>query len=102
MRSIKNAVITGVSISFERFSTFWIHLDYGGESQAAGGIVLGNKKGCGIDLIKEICDVLEVEEWEKLKGKCIRVDSDFNKVFRLGHLLKDEWIDFEEFIKGVK
>ena len=106
---IKNAKITGTMLGTEDHGvmSFWIHLDYGDSgSQGAGGYVLDEydkaldkrvaTRICGA-VVAEVLRVVGVESWEQLKGKYIRVKADYNKVYAIGNLLKNEWMDFDSF-----
>jgi hypothetical protein len=111
MREIKNAKITGTFLGVEDhgIATFYINLNYGGGGQSAGTYAIdqpikdaNGKFVCrqgtakGLQAILTILKVLEVDSWEKLIGENIRVDSDMDGVYRIGHLLKDNWFDFKE------
>lgn len=95
----QNAIIKQTSLGREdaRFFSFWLHLEYDGSGQAAGGYCLGDKTG--LQIIDEILKVLEVETWEKLPGTFIRVQNTHCKVVAIGHIIKDKWLNFEEFWK---
>jgi hypothetical protein len=92
---IKNAVIEGTMLGKEDHGimTCFLQLDYGGASQSFGGWSL---KTYGIQFIIRILEVLEVEEWEQLKGKVCRVEASLDKVHRIGHVIKDQWFDPEK------
>ena len=82
--------------------TFWLHLDYGGSGQGFGGYGLGDYKkpcGFGIAAISKVLDVLDVREWEKLPGTPCRVEYEHSKVHRIGHFLKDQWVDLPKLAK---
>ena len=51
---------------------------------------------CGA-VVAEVLRVVGVESWEKITGKHVRVKSDFSKVYAIGNLLKDKWMDFDSF-----
>lgn len=55
----------------------------------------------GFELINRILEVVGVSSWEELTGKHIRVekDSPFGKITKIGHLIKDEWLDFKMFFE---
>lgn len=99
MKEIRNAKIgtTFLGIEDHGIMTFYIGLDYGGVSQSAGGYYMDNPTG--MNLIYKILRLLNVESWEQLKNTPLRVESDGQKVYRLGHLLEDKWLDFEEHFK---
>lgn len=94
MRTIKNAKIKSTFLGIEDHGipTFFINLDYGGAGQSFGGYDL---RYYGIEIIVEILNALEVDSWEKIDG-FIRADADYEKVYRIGHIVKDSWFDIEK------
>ena len=96
-REIKNAQIGSTSLDIERVLTAWLHLDYEGSGQAFGGYCLGGQWGC--EFLKRVLETVGVERWEQLKGKYIRVDAAYDKVYRIGHILNDKWFDPVEDLK---
>jgi len=114
MVETKNARITSTMLGIEDHGimSFYLYLDYGGSCQGAGGYCLdtplkdesGNfikriGTASGTDLIMEILRVVGVEKWEDLKDKHIRACADHGKVYKIGNLLRDEWLDFGAFFK---
>ena len=107
---IKNAKINSTSLGYEDHGifTFYLNLEYDGSGQSAGGYALDKYikekdtrigTALGMQLIIEILKVLDVDTWENIRGKYIRVKSDWNKVYAIGNLLKDKWLDFDQFFK---
>jgi hypothetical protein len=109
MKEIKNAQIKSTMLGTEDHGifTFTLNLDYGGSAQGAGMYALDepqkDKKGeflgrfgtaNGMQTIMDILDCLEVSSWEALIGEHIRVEADSGQVYKIGHLLKDQWYDF--------
>jgi hypothetical protein len=110
---IKNAKINSTMLGYEDHGifSFYLNLDYDGSGQSAGGYALDSyikekdkRIGTvlGMQLIIEILKTLDIESWEKLKGTYIRVKADYSKVYAIGNLLKDKWLDFEQFFKDNK
>lgn len=113
---IKNAIITSTMLGIEDHGimSFYLYLDYGNSAQGAGGYSLDTpiKKGDtflrrvgtaeGLSLIMEILQIVDVEKWEDLKGRHIRVKADHDKVYAIGHFLKDKWLNFEQFFSEIK
>lgn len=115
---IKNAKIDGTMLGWEDHGilSFSIGLDYGnGGHQGAGGYCLDTPEkdekdrfvrrvgtAAGMEMLARVMRVVGVEKWESLVGEHVRVKSNYSKVFAIGHLLKDEWLDFEEFWAEVK
>lgn len=113
----KNAIITSTMLGIEDHGVmlFYLYLDYGdGGHQGAGGYILDTpiKQGNtflrrvgtaeGLSLIMKVLEVVGVRKWEDLKGKYVKVKSDFGKVHAIGNIIKDEWLDFEQFFKEIK
>jgi len=102
---IKNAKISNTTLGVENHGilSFFLYLDYGGSAQGFGGYALdgpdenGGRIGSafGTGIIREILDVLEVKNWEDLKGTPLRAECSLDKIYRIGHLLKDKWVDIE-------
>ena len=44
---------------------------------------------------------LDVDRWEDLKGKCVRVHFEDNQIVEIGHLLKKQWFSFKEYFRAV-
>lgn len=113
---IKNATISSTMLGIEDHGimTAFIHLDYGGSGQGFGGYGfdslkvpgdynsgrIGSVFGC--EFIRRVLDVVGVEKWEDLKGKHIRVVSDWGKVYRIGNIIKDKWFDPQELADSLK
>lgn len=110
---IKNAKIKSTMLGVEDHGimSFYLHLDYGGAGQGAGGYALdeyskGQEKRIGapfgIELIRSILDVVGVETWEDLPGKYIRARADHGKVYAIGNMLNNTWLDFGIFFETHK
>ena len=58
----------------------------------------------GYGAIIELMKTLEVESWEELNGKYVRVEIDgcCGKILRIGHLIKDKWFSFKDYFDKVK
>jgi hypothetical protein len=109
----KNAIIKSTMLGIEDHGimSFYLNLDYGGSGQSAGGYCLDNpikKDGkffkrigtaSGMSLIMEIMEVSGVSKWEDLPNTHIRVKADQGKVYAVGNILKDKWINFEQFFR---
>ena len=111
----RNAVIEGTMLGLEDHGimSFYLYVDYGGSRQGAGGYALDSpvkdseghflrREGTalGMALIVRILEVVGVDKWEDLKGKSIRVRADDSKVYEVGHLLKDNWLNFQAHFEG--
>jgi hypothetical protein len=86
---------------------FYLHLDYGGSGQGAGGFVMdspgverddgtrGPRQGTayGHDLIMRTMEVVGVAEWEKLKGRrvyAIKKGNEWGQVVGLANVDRPE------------
>lgn len=100
MRTIKNTKIVSTFLGIEDHGipTFMINLDFGGARQGYGRYDL---RYYGIEIILEILKVLEVDSWENLSG-VIRADSDHDKIYKIGHIIKNQWFDVEDLKKKRK
>lgn len=90
----RNAVITSVSLSIERdMLTGFVNLDFGDFQQGFGGCHLSNEPTPSAHVfIKRILQVADVEYWEKLKGRPVRVKLEpFGLIRAIGHFIKDDW-----------
>ena len=103
---IKNAQIDGTMLGLEHHGIFtcYLYLDYGDSShQGFGGYVIGGE--FGIEFLRRILEVVDVEKWEELEGKYIRVRLSGegagwgNKIEAIGHITKDEWFSPKELAK---
>ena len=58
----------------------------------------------GYGVIIELMKTLEVESWEELKNKYVRVEIEGwgGKILRIGHLMKDKWFSFKDYFEQVK
>lgn len=108
---IKNAKIESTVLGYEDHGilTFNLALDYGGSGQRTGGYRLDgydsiNHKTIytakGLELIAKIIETAGVDKWEDLKGQHIRVKASFDRVYAIGNILGNEWLDFEEFFNN--
>lgn len=106
-RAIKNAIITSAKLYVEDrigYLTITLGLDFGdGAHQGFGQYRLyvpphfqhhNLLSICG-HFIYRILQIAGVDDWSSLAGKTIRVDSDNGEVYRIGHIVKDDWFDPE-------
>ena len=110
--NIQNAVIKSAYINIKRGSLdMWLDLDYGGTCQGFGGwsLYLGSDYDhhallsvAGHHIFRTM-NIAGVEKFDDLKGRCIRVKSDYAKIHSIGHIIKDDWYNpTEDFEKALK
>lgn len=58
----------------------------------------------GYGAIIELMKTLEVESWEKLNGKYVRVEIEGwgGNIIKIGHLLKNKWFSWKDYFEKVK
>ena len=58
----------------------------------------------GYGAIIELMKTLDVESWEQLKGQYVRVETTGwgGNITRIGHLMKDKWFSFKEYVEMVQ
>jgi len=92
-----NARIESTTLGIERgMLTYWLHLDYGGSGQGAGGIRLDGKARdlfSAADYIRVILETVGVENWERLKGAYVRVKYTETGVQFIGNVIRDKWFE---------
>lgn len=99
---VVNAKIESTILGYEDHGimTLWLHLTYGGSGQGFGGYALDkwietSKKrvgtGLGLDMIGEILQIADVDQWEKLPGRYVRVHLEDGLIVGIGDILKDKW-----------
>lgn len=102
-REINNAVIESATITCgdRGFLDAWLILDYGGSGQGFGGYALYLPKSWkhhklmspAGHFIYRVMEIAGVDSWDNLKGKTIRVDADHGHIYRIGHIINDDWFD---------
>ena len=110
-KEIKNAIISSAVLDMgdRGLLTAWLHLDYGGSGQGFGGHALylpksfnhfTEKGDFAGHFIYRCLEISGVENWDKLKGKTIRVKIANGLIESIGHIVKDDWFcpleDFEK------
>ncbi len=110
---ILNAKISSTKLGEEHGClTAMLYLDGEGWGCGFGGYCLDHwcakpgehSSSDGYGAIIELMKTLEVESWEELNGKYVRVEIEGwgGKILRIGHLMKDKWFSFKEYFDAVK
>ncbi len=98
---ITNDTIKSTTLAITRgVLTAWINLDYGGGGQGFGGIMLyspSQKYDATGWFIHSVLSVIGVENWEDLEGKNIRVKAEPTKVHAIGNIIKDKWLNIDDY-----
>lgn len=108
---IVNAIISGAKFDTERGLSAWVYLDYGGSGQGFGGYLLYAPEGwknhgsggnfCG-HFIWRVLEIAEVDDWAKLKGRSVRVETTHEKIIAIGHIIHDKWFRIAEEFKVIE
>ena len=90
---ILNVRIESTSLGFEDHGilTFYLFLEWEGAGQGFGGYALG--KAYTTFVIEGILKTIEVENWEDLSGKYIRIKRKDGKIIEIGNIIKDKWFN---------
>lgn len=82
-----------------------IYIEFDNAVQGFGGYALDiydeSKKSrvgtaYGMEWIISLMKVLDVKKFEDIKDQYIRIDSSHRKIYRIGHIVKDQWFDPEK------
>lgn len=110
-RTIRNAKIARTALGYEDHGIFtaMLYLEWGGGGQGFGGYGLDQYvkdsdrigTAAGLTFVMRCCETAGVATWEQLVGKHIRIEHDWSKIHRIGHITDDDkWFDpaamFEE------
>ena len=105
---IDNAIITATKLGREDrgIMTLMIYVKAGGYSCGIGGFALDEPgendtriySSKGIEAVGRILDLVEVNNWEDLRGKYIRIahNGSGSSVTKIGHILQDKWLDLRD------
>lgn len=98
---IKNAIIESATLSTEDYGCLssWVTFDYGGSGQGFGGYALYLPKSfkhhemmsTAGHWIWRVMEVAGVTQWDRLKGKTVRVRIEDGLVKAIGHIVKEDW-----------
>ena len=107
-----NAKITSTMLGKEDHGifTFFLMLEFDSCGCGFGGYALDEynntlkKRICtaaGLEVINRILDVVEVDKWEDLPGKYIRIKSNGwgSTIKEIGNIIKDKWFNIEDFFE---
>lgn len=120
--NITNGRITEANIRFDRgcflTATVCVEMDHGHQclvSPILGGDIFqetvvanrhGAQKNYAADFIAGVMAVAEVDSWDDLKGKVVRVghekDGWSGPIIAIGHPIKDRWYNPKERFEALK
>lgn len=93
-----NAKIKSTSLGYEDHGilTCFLHLEQQGVGQGFGGYRLdapnGGDSEMGTFWIQRILSVVDVQRWEDVVGKYVRVEGEeFGDIFGIGHITHNIW-----------
>lgn len=96
---IRNARIKSTFLGVEDHGcfTFFVHVRYDDShgEQGFGGRLISERSDLA-GMIRQITEIAGVMTWEELPGKFIRVRSDRERIYAIGHILEDRWYDPDE------
>lgn len=112
MTEIQNAKIVHTSLGVEDHGIFTCYLTLEGDGWGCsfGGYALDTwdetkrervGTAIGFNAIIKLMETLDVKNWEELKGKMVRVETDGwgSRITKIGHIIKNRWFSFEEFFR---
>ena len=110
MSEIKNAIICDTQIAQDDHGTLSIMLtlDYGGAKQGFGGqnLYLPNNTKPSANyaghFIWRVLEIVEVDNWDKLKGKPVRAKIEDGYIRAIGNIIKDKWFNVREELLKLK
>lgn len=99
---IQNATIKSTMLGIENHGclTFFLHCEGDGWGQGFGGHSCGNGSFLA-EAVRQILETLEVDNWEDLPGKNVRLKSckEDGMLHAIGHITKNKWYDIKEHSK---
>lgn len=116
-REIENAKITSTFLGREDHGimTAYVNVQYDTAShQGFGGYALDKPVGekgvfrerqgvrAGMEFVVGVLGAVGVDSWEELKGKHVRIDHDWSKIYRVGHIIENKWFDPVEMFDRVR
>lgn len=99
-RTIENALIEEVFLGIgDHGPDAWLTMKLNGSSQGFGGYDLRGR--VMYNFVNGVLKALDQRNWMSLKGKYCRIDHDWIKIYRIGHIIEDKWFDpSTDLLKG--
>lgn len=110
---IKNAKITSTMLGREDHGimTFMIFVEMDACGCGIGGYALDHYDRTaekrvftakGLEAVSKILEIADVDTWEKLPGKYIRIKDNGwgSTIDEIGHLIKDKWFNLRKFFSN--
>jgi hypothetical protein len=112
MLKITNAVIVSTSLSIEDHGLLsaWLHLEFAGGGQGFGGYALYLPKDYKHNksvpnfaghFIFRCLQIAGGGQWSKLPGRTIRIAHTMSSVYKIGHIIDDDWFCPTEDFKNM-
>jgi hypothetical protein len=101
---IVNATIKETHLGFDKDKNIVLLLGFEGYGWTAPfGTSFGNEhiKPFMANFMEELFCVLSINEWHELKGLNVRVAIVENRIAKIGHIVRNAWLDFNELIEDI-
>lgn len=94
---IENAIIENTFLGFrDAVFTFSLTLRYENTRQVCTEPIPEVK------LIGEVLKIAEINCWENLRGRVLRSKHSYIKVYSIGHIINNQWLDFDKFFESLE
>lgn len=101
---VVNATIKETHLGFDKDKNIVLLLGLEGDGWTAPfGTSFGNEniKPFMANFMEELFSVLSINEWHELKGLNVRVVIAENRIAKIGHIVRNAWVDFNEIIEAI-
>ena len=103
-KKIENVIIEGVMLGFEdhNIMTCMVYVKGDDRNQGFGGYFLDRYdtqlkrrvgRAYGMEWLMRLMNAVGVRSFNELKGMYVRIEADYYKIYRIGHIVKDQWFD---------
>lgn len=106
---ITNALLSATKLTIDPCLNFTVWFEFDGCTQGFGGYKMdgdysviypkGVKYSFCAEFIKQMIIVAGVDRWEDMVGEYCRIEYDYTRIYRVGHIVDNIWCDPEEIRK---